>query len=56
MDALTALAVAPPALRPGTVAEAVEAQFGLRGKLHPLDSERDQADNRPFKNQTEVQT
>ena len=42
MDALTARAVAPPALRPGTVAEAVEAQFGLRGKLHPLVSERDQ--------------
>jgi Ser/Thr protein kinase RdoA (MazF antagonist) len=42
MDALTALSVAPPAFRPETVAAAVEAQFGLRGELHPLVSERDQ--------------
>ena len=42
MDALTAIAAAPPALRAEIVADAVAGQFGLRGELHPLVSERDQ--------------
>jgi Ser/Thr protein kinase RdoA (MazF antagonist) len=42
MDALTAIAAAPPAFRAETVADAVAGQFGLQGELHPLVSERDQ--------------
>jgi Ser/Thr protein kinase RdoA (MazF antagonist) len=42
MDAFSRIAAAPPLLAAETVAEAVARQFGPRGELRPLVSERDQ--------------
>lgn len=42
MEALAAISTPPPNLRRAAVAAAVAAQFGLRGDLDPLVSERDQ--------------
>ena len=42
MSALSGIAAAPPCFRTDAVAEAVANQFGRRGELHPLVSERDQ--------------
>lgn len=42
MEALAAITAAPPSIARNVIAAAVAEQFGLRGELYPLVSERDQ--------------
>jgi Ser/Thr protein kinase RdoA (MazF antagonist) len=42
MSALESIAAVPPSFSPDAVADAVDRQFGYRGELRPLVSERDQ--------------